>query len=64
MPQLLNKVLEATRNFNFPIKPLILDKTNISCAFCPYNNICFKTPKDNYYLKKDPFKKDGETNVD
>lgn len=64
MPQLLNKVLEATKNFNFPIKPLILDKTNISCAFCPYNNICFKTPKDNYYLKKDPFKKDGETNVD
>ena len=38
---------------NFKIEPKIKGTDNISCKFCKYQSICFKTEKDNEYIYPD-----------
>lgn len=40
-------------NANFKIEPKIKGIDNISCKFCKYQSICFKTEKDNKYIYPD-----------
>ena len=50
-----NKIFENTQDIldaNFLINPKIYDKKNISCEFCPFQDICFYTDSDYRYLDK------------
>lgn len=54
-------------NGNYEINPKIIDnKENISCEFCPFNDLCFHEPKDNNYLNSDKtfLKKEEENGLD
>ena len=44
----LNDILKA----RFDINPKIYKNTNISCEYCKYKDICFKTYKDNIILEE------------
>ena len=50
----IDEVIEKTINnidqSNFEIAPKIIKDKNISCEFCPYQDICFKDPTDYIYL--------------
>ena len=55
-----NKINECINNINnsvFTISPKYYNNKNISCDYCPYKSVCFKTDKDNIYLTNG-----GETN--
>ena len=39
-------------NSDFEINPKVYDKQNISCGFCPFNDICYTKEKDLTYLEK------------
>lgn len=43
-----DQILEA----NFKIEPKVIEQKNLSCAYCKYQDLCFKTNKDLKYLKK------------
>ena len=52
----LEKVVEAAQNIiegNYLINPVRTEKADISCAYCPYKDICFKTRKDYRVLGKE-----------
>lgn len=44
----MNKILEG----DFTINPKIYDGKNVSCDFCKFKDICYKTQKDTIYLEK------------
>ena len=51
-----NKIEECITNIEnreFNINPKIVNFNNISCPYCKYNKVCFKTEKNNTYLKLD-----------
>lgn len=59
----LEKVKEidaSIRNNNFNIDPKILNGKNISCAYCPFKDICCHTLKDEVELKVKEGEDDGE----
>ena len=45
----IDKILEG----NFSINPKILNRENVSCIYCKYNDICYHTEKDLVYLTGD-----------
>lgn len=50
-----NKIKESIKkiqNCEFDINPKNIDGKNVSCEFCPYNDICFKNNKNILYLNK------------
>ena len=53
----LDKVVEAAQNIiegKYLINPLKTDKgIDLSCMYCPYKDICFKTAKDYRVLRKE-----------
>ena len=52
--QLIEKSLKGILEGTFTIEPKIVDnKTNLSCTYCPFQDICFHTPKDNVYVHSD-----------
>jgi len=53
------KIEEAANNIldaKFNIEPKKIDKTDISCIYCPYKDICFKHPDKYEYKKKQNLK--------
>lgn len=58
-----NKIKEMVKsiyNCDFKIYPKIIEKEDVSCSFCPYSSICYKTSKDYTYLK---YKKGGNNDA-
>ena len=49
----IDKMIKNIDNANFKIEPKIKGIDNISCKFCKYQSICFKTEKDNKYIYPD-----------
>ena len=47
----INKCLTNIKKGNFEITSKIVGPKNISCEYCPYNSVCYKSDKDNIYLK-------------
>lgn len=50
------KIMDAMSNIlegNFDINPKILNSRNVSCEYCKYKDICYRTDKDNKILKDD-----------
>ena len=43
-----DKILDA----DFKIEPKVIDQKNLSCVYCKYQDLCFKTNKDLKYLEK------------
>ena len=65
--QLIEKSLKGILEGDFTIEPKIVDnKTNLSCTYCPFQDICFHTPKDNVYVNSDEnfLKKEVEHGLD
>lgn len=49
----IDEMIKNIDNANFKIEPKIKGIDNISCKFCKYQSICFKTEKDNKYIYPD-----------
>lgn len=51
-----NKINEAYHNIisaNFDINPKESNFINLGCEFCPFEEVCFKTPKDKKQIKEE-----------
>ena len=48
----IDNVIESIKTSNFKINPKRIDNENVSCKFCPYQDICFMTNNDIENLKK------------
>ncbi|HIS38761.1 MAG TPA: PD-(D/E)XK nuclease family protein [Candidatus Onthousia faecavium] len=48
--EVVEKTINSIDQSNFEIAPKIIKDKNISCEFCPYQDICFKDPTDYIYL--------------
>jgi len=62
MEDLIQNVANNIINGNFSMTSKIIDnKDNISCAYCPFNDICYHTAKDTVYLQSDKnYLKEGD----
>lgn len=49
----IDEMIQNINLANFKIEPKIKGIDNISCKFCKYQSICFKTEKDNKYIYPD-----------
>lgn len=49
----IQKTISNIENCNFDINPKIYNEKNISCTFCKFKDICFKTPKDEVIIEKE-----------
>lgn len=49
----IDEMIQNVNDANFNIEPKIKGNDNISCKFCKYQSICFKTEKDNKYIYPD-----------
>lgn len=49
----INEMINNINKANFKIEPKIKGTDNISCKFCKYQSICFKTEIDNKYIYPD-----------
>lgn len=49
----INEMINNINKANFKIEPKIKGTDSISCKFCKYQSICFKTEKDNKYIYPD-----------
>lgn len=59
----INETVNNIKNNNFEITCKIIDnKDDISCKYCPYKNICFKTNKNNIYLETKRSEENGLDN--
>ena len=59
----INETVNNIKNNNFEITCKIIDnKDDISCKYCPYKNICFKTNKNNIYLETQRSEENGLDN--
>lgn len=52
----IDEVYHAILKADFKIQPKLVDKKNISCTYCEFKDVCFKTVSDNLYLDSKPFK--------
>ena len=48
---LLSRASEAIRDRTFSIDPKIWGKSNLSCKYCSFQDICYRDERDNIYLK-------------
>lgn len=48
----INKTIDNIIQANFSINPKRIGKENVSCTYCPYQDICYHTEKDLVYLKE------------
>ena len=48
----IDKTTDNILDSDFEINPKVYDKQNISCNFCPFNDICYTKEKDLTYLEK------------
>ncbi len=48
----IDKTTDSIIASDFDINPKVYDKQNISCSFCPFNDICYTKEKDLTYLEK------------
>ncbi len=55
--QTLKEGITKIDNSDFQINPKLLNNQNISCPFCPFNDICFKDYNDYIYIEE------GENNA-
>ena len=49
--QIIDKTINQIEETNFEINPKIINGINKSCEYCKYKDLCFKTPKNNIYIK-------------
>lgn len=48
----IDEVTEEILDRDFTINPKVYDKANLSCEYCKFKDICYKTEKDINYLDK------------
>ena len=48
----INIAIDNILNTKFDINPKIIENKNISCEYCEFKDVCFKTQNDNKYLEK------------
>lgn len=46
----IEETYQSIINADFRIEPKVINKTNVSCTYCGFRDICFKTPKDYKYI--------------
>ena len=59
--QIIDKTINQIEGANFEINPKIINGINKSCEYCKYKDLCFKTPKNNIYIK---IEKEEENELD
>ena len=59
--QIIDKTINEIEQTNFDINPKIINGINKSCEYCKYKDLCFKTPKNNIYIK---IEKEEENELD
>ena len=52
--------LGGVKEADFEIDPKVIDMQNVGCEFCPYRDLCYKTPRDYIYIET----KGGEEDAD
>lgn len=48
----INEAIDSILEGDFSINPKVIDNDNVSCRYCKFKDLCFKTNKDLDYLKK------------
>ena len=48
----INIAIDNILNTKFDINPKVIENKNISCEYCEFKDVCFKTQNDNKYLEK------------
>ena len=48
----INKCFDDVLNGKFNINPKIINGENVSCNYCKYKDLCYKTEKDNIYIER------------
>lgn len=48
----INIAIDDILNTKFDINPKVIENKNISCEYCEFKDVCFKTQNDNKYLEK------------
>lgn len=47
---IINRTVDEILMGDFKINPKVIDGENVSCMYCPYQDICFRTEKDLIYI--------------
>ena len=50
--KLIDKVIDRILEADFSIDPKVIDRENVSCSYCEYNDICFRNEKDIIYIDR------------
>ena len=48
----INEAVDSILDGDFSINPKVIDNKNVSCTYCKYKDLCFRTNKDFIYLDK------------
>lgn len=59
--KIIDQTIENIEKADFDINPKIINGINKSCEYCKYQDLCFKTPKNNIYIK---IEKEEENELD
>lgn len=57
--KLIDKTSDSIMKADFAIDPKVINNINVSCKYCMYNDICFKSESDIIYINKNN-NKDGD----
>ena len=50
--KIIDKTIDDIMKADFEINPKIIDGKNVSCEFCEYKDICFRSEKDIIYINR------------
>ena len=56
----IEEAIQKIEAADFEIDPKVIDMQNVGCEFCPYRDLCYKTPRDYIYIET----KGGEEDAD
>lgn len=51
--KIINDTIDNILDANFNINPKIINGENVSCKYCPYNDICYRREKDFTYINEE-----------
>ena len=49
----IDKAIDSILEADFTINPKVIEGENVSCAFCEYKDICFKSEKNITYIERE-----------
>lgn len=55
--RIINETVDEILTCDFEINPKVIDGDNVSCTYCPFRDVCFRTEKDLIYINT---RKDNE----